>query len=381
MLCGFITGWTGPLIPCIARERSLDLSEAGLIVSVSAAGSMLTLLLGKTVTDKYGSSGCLAFAAALLGLGMSGIVVAPNLLLIALSAFVLGMGSGFNSIGSATTAFDTGGGASAMNKLNFFFGVGALIGPMIAWAGTSSPWSYHGVYGFGAMFALAAFIGLIKLSSRAVVVGKARMGSSIMGSLTLWAYALVIFLYVGIETGTATWLYTYLQKYCGLSVAMASLCMTTLWGGLTTSRMMGIFLTKRIKARKVNIVAISCAVGALVLLCSGVHPLFFTVALVAALGLGYGPVFPNTVASANERFAGNASTASAVVITSGAVGAITVPLLIGFCFKTVGLRPGMEVIAGLAFLMFLVFLSLGLDRANISSSGSKAGSEAGSAAA
>jgi len=326
---------------------------------------MLMLLSGKFMTDRFGSGKCMAMAAILLACGLSGVAIAPNLLFIAISAFVVGAGSGLNSIASTTTVVDTGGGASAMNKLNFFFGVGALAGPLIALAGTSSPWSYHVVYLFGACFALAVLSRLRNLQPVPAVARAERKGPSILSSPILWTYAMVIFLYVGIETGTAAWLYTYLEKFCGLSVASASICMTVLWGGLTTSRMLGIFLTRKVKARKVNIVAILLALTALSLLASGSHALALTVVLVALLGLGYGPVFPNTVASANERFAENSSTASAVVITSGAVGGITVPLLIGYCFKSIGLKPGMEVIAGLAALMFLVFLLLGLDRGKV----------------
>jgi fucose permease len=51
-----------------------------------------------------------------------------------------------------------------------------------------------------------------------------------------------------------------------------------------------------------------------------------TLALVLLLGLGYGPIFPNVLAAANEHFMPDTTTTSSVVITSGAVGGITLPL-------------------------------------------------------
>lgn len=361
MLCGFNTGWTGPLIPAIAKARALDLTEAGLMVSVSAAGSMVTLLLGKLVVDRWGSGGCLTLSVSLLFLGLAGIALAPNLILIALASFIVGTGSGFNSIGATTAAFDTGGGASAINKVNFFYGVGALAGPLIAWAGLASPWSYHVVYLCGALAAGVILSYLFRLSSTAGRTHERSAGQPILGIPWLWAYALVIFIYVGIETGTAAWLFTYLQRECSLSVGLASICMTTLWGGLTASRMLAIFLTRKFSARRVNFVSMMMAITALALLTFNQH-IVVTVILVALLGLGYGPIFPNTVANSNERFAVNSTMASTVVITSGAVGAIFVPILIGYCFKNIGLKPGMEVIAVLALIMFLVYLALGLER-------------------
>ncbi|MFA6210309.1 MAG: MFS transporter [Candidatus Obscuribacterales bacterium] len=360
LLAGLNTGWTGPLIPKIAQSKGIDLDLAGSIVSVSACGSMLMLLLGKLLCEKLGSRNSLRLAAVIAGIGMVTVSFGPGLVVLAIGAFVIGCGTGLNSIASTTSVLlsDTASSAAALNRVNLFFGIGALAGPLIAWAGLSSHWSYHVVYLFGAAFAFTCAL-LLKIQNP----GKKLVTESepITGNIkkpVLWLFALVIYLYVGMEVSSAAWLFTFLQKYSALDLALASISMTVLWAGLTLGRTISVFLCGRYSSIKITLMGMALAASSLLALACFSNLGVATLAIVLLLGLGYGPIFPNVLAAANEHFMPDTTTTSSVVITTGAVGGITLPLLAGYGFTHLSWQMGMLFLFAVCSSMLALYLLL-----------------------
>ncbi len=360
-LAGLNTGWSGPLIPKIAEANNIALGLAGSMASITAGGGMLMLMLGKIFCDKLGSRNCLRLAAVIIAAGMVAIAMGPNLQFLALGAFILGCGTGLNSIASTTSVLvsDTASSASALNKVNLFFGIGALAGPQVAWAGLSSPWSYHAVYIFGAVFALTCALVLkIQKPSAKYVAPEEAIKSQIIGEPILWLYALLLYLYVGMEVSSATWLFAFLQKYCSLDLAMASINMTILWAGLTAGRLISVFLCDRYSSSKITLMGIALSTSAFGALALAAHAGVWTLLMVLLLGVGFGPIFPNILAAANEHFKPDTTTTSTVVISSGAIGAITVPMLTNYCFTQIGWQQGMFVLCGLDCILLILFCVL-----------------------
>jgi fucose permease len=359
-LTGLNTGWSGPLIPKIAQLNGIELGLAGHMVSISACGSMLMLVLGKILCEKFTSRNCLRIAAAIVGCGMLTIALGPNVALLALGAFVAGCGSGLNSIASTTSVLgDITRSASNLNKVNLFFGIGAVVGPLVAWAGLTTQWSYHLVYLVGALYALAFALTMrFSPTPAATIITTAAPSPRILKRPALWIFALVIYMYVGMEVSSAAWLFTYLQKFSGLDLALASISMTILWIGLTLGRLASVFLCNRYSAARITISGMVLASAALLCLALFNGLGAATLAMVLLLGLGFGPIFPNTLAAANDYFRANTTTASTVVISCGAVGGITVPMLANFCFNQVAWQFGMFVLLGLACTMLTVFILL-----------------------
>ena len=360
LLAGLNTGWTGPLIPKIAQIKGIDLVLAGSIVSVSASGSMLMLLLGKIICEKLGSRNSLRLAAVIAGIGMVTIAVAPGLAVLAIGAFVIGCGTGLNSIASTTSVLlsDTASSAAALNRVNLFFGIGALAGPLVAWAGLSSPWSFHIVYLFGAAFAFICAL-VLKIQNpgkKPIAVSQPVTGN--IKQPILWLFALVIFLYVGMEVSSAAWLFTFLQKYSALDLALASISMTVLLAGLTLGRTISVFLCGRYSSIKITLLGMALTASSLLSLACFSNLGMGTLALVLLLGLGFGPIFPNVLAAANEHFMPDTTTTSSVVITSGSVGGITLPLLAGYCFNNFSWQIGMLFLFAVCTSMLALYLAL-----------------------
>jgi FHS family glucose/mannose:H+ symporter-like MFS transporter len=171
----------------------------------------------------------------------------------------------------------------------------------------------------------------------------------------LWLFAAIIFLYVGIETSCAAWLYTFLAKFTRLDLSLCAFSMSVLWGGLTFGRLISIKLCSKYSPYLVTTLATVLIMASLALLSSFSGLGFLALALVFLMGLGFAPIYPNSVGLANERYPAAKSTATMVVICSGSLGGTLLPLAIGAAFTKLSLQFGMSSLALVALVMsFLV---------------------------
>lgn len=370
LLNGLNNGWFGPLIPVIAKAQNLPITYASVLVSFCYASSILAMCLGKVMIDTIGLRASSMVSAILMGIGLGVIGVAQGGNILAAGGAALGFGAGLNSITGTTCAlkFNTTGSASALNRLNFFFGAGSLVGPIIAWAGTMTLWSYHGIYGLGAIASIgfALFLALSsihfeKSSSADPSNGDAAATQPLeWRNPILWLYALVNFIYVGLEAAVATYLFVYLSDVLELHAGIASVGMSCVWGGLTAGRLSGMILCKKYSTTIVTAAAMAIAVVSLIVLTMVPLPHYAALVLSAFIGLGYGPIFPNVVATVSNKFPSCSTSAAAAAIIVGAFGGISFPVLMGKVFTSIGMRHAMGMLAVAAAVMLVLFLVLEL---------------------
>lgn len=361
-LAGLNCGWFGPLVPSIAVSQKVPLVEAGSLISVYSGGSLIPLAIGRQLVEKFGGRNCLLAAALLFASGLGILSLGAGIIGMSVGAAALGVGAGLNGISGTICLLRlaTGSSAASLGRLNVFFGIGALLGPVVALAGLNSPWSYHAVYAFGALYALVVFMSILFAKGIDVRVPPSdAMGSKFQPFQTpALLYTASVFLYVGIEVALATWLFTYLNASCNLSKDLAGWSMTALWGGLTAGRMTAVQLFKYIPARRIAIAAMGLASCVILLL--AMHPGLgaASLAVIFLLGLGFGPIFPTLVSSASERYKQHSASITSLVVTAGALAGITFPLFVGQLFLKFGHRPGMLVLALFSSALPLVFYTV-----------------------
>ncbi|MCC7530733.1 MAG: MFS transporter [Candidatus Melainabacteria bacterium] len=358
-LAGLNCGWFGPLVASIASAQKMHLVEAGSLISVYSAGSLIPLAIGRQLVERFGGRKCLLAAALLFCGGLAIMSFGSHIIGLSIGAAALGVGAGLNSIAGTICILRlaSGSSAAAVGKLNVFFGIGALLGPVIALMGLNSPFSYHAVYVFGAIFALVVFLAAFFSQQLDVRVPAPDSHSSDFHPMQTPAlmYTAAVFLYVGIEVAVATWLFTYLNMTCLLSKDLAGWSMTALWAGLTTGRMLAVYLFRYYPADRI---AFSCMVLVLSgILCLALLPHLGAAALmvVCVLGMGLGPIFPTLISSASERYGENSASVTSLVVTAGAFAGITFPLIIGQVFSRAGHQQGMLVLALSASILSVVF--------------------------
>ena len=124
-----------PLIPIIATQLGADLAMSGLIASALVVGQLCGNLPAGWLVARVGERLAMASAGTLALAGVAGLVFAPNLALLSLSVFLIGMCAA--AFGLARHAFMTtrvplSYRARALSLLGGTFRLGMFIGPFVA---------------------------------------------------------------------------------------------------------------------------------------------------------------------------------------------------------------------------------------------------------
>ena len=360
LLASLNTDWIGPLIPAISKARDIPLTELGALLSVQYTGCLLTMSLGKKTVDWLGIKGSLVVASTIAGAGFLTFALATSPDFLWFGSLLIGAGTGINAIVGTLVVLRLAreNSATALNKVHLFFGLGALLGPLVAWTAHRCGWQYNSAFFFATIASIAILILTVQaseLEKRPEEVNAPR-SIEILKSPALWLYSLVMFFYVGIESGATAWLFVFLREASKMPHAEASLGMSMLWIGLTASRH---FCGRLCQKYPPPTVALSfMLLSALGLLALTINPQLglFSLGLVALIGFGFGPVFPTVLALVNNRYDSSAALVSTVAITTGFLGGMIFPYSVGKIFEQAGIVSGMGFVTAGAVLMILIFL-------------------------
>ena len=357
-MAGFHAGWLGPFLPRISRSLNVSIDLAGLAVSVSAAGGVLALLAAGEISRRWSARAVLTGAMVLIATGTLLLAMAPRLSIYLLGAFLLGPGYGAVDVAGNTLVVELNRDrlSGALNFLHLLFGLGALIGPIIAGVAMTHGVPYWFVFGGGATFA-ALIAAALYITPAPEIRVRAAGGDGLVTMLShpfIWLVGAVLFFYVAAEAGIGTWLFVYLRRAGLFSVSLASGGVSMYWFGLVLGRAAGGIIGNRFAVRTVTMIAALLSLIAVVTLVMA--PTTHTIAGVATMliGLGYGPIFPNMIAIGAERFSTELERMSSIVIAGGAIGAIFGPWAMGYALVVAGPRASMEVALAITALMLMV---------------------------
>jgi fucose permease len=364
LMVGINSGWIGPLLPQISRAAHLPIERAGLIVSASAAGYFISVLIAGEINQQLSAQKILVGAMAFFTAGLTGLAVAPGFAGLLSAGFLIGLANGGIDIGANALIAELNRErlASALNYLHVLFGVGALLGPLIVSAAFASRVPYWWVFGGGAMVcaAIAFRLGV----TPAIEVRLAPAPGSDNGFIPMlsrpliWAISAVMFLYVGAEIGIGTWLFLFLRTAGALNPLLASSGVSLYWLGLVCGRAFGGRLGHRIALPQFTMLASALSAAALVILIAAPAAGGLAASAVFLIGFGYGPVFPNMIAVGATRFPAEVGRMTSIVVAGGALGGIVGPWIMGHAIADVSARASMEVALAATIAMATLAISL-----------------------
>jgi len=364
LMVGINSGWIGPFLPEISRTAHLPIERAGLIVSASAAGYFISLLIAGEIHQQLSAQKILVGAMVLFTAGLAGLAIAPGLAGLLCAGFVIGLAGGGIDIGANALIVELNRErlASALNYLHVLFGVGALLGPLLVSAAFATHLPYWWVFGGGAI--ACAMIGVRLGVTPAAEVRVAPAGGSENGFILMlsrpliWVISAVMFLYVGAEVGIGAWLFLYLQMAGALGPMLASSGVSLYWLGLVCGRVFGGRLGHRIALPQFTMLASALSAAALMILIVAPTTGVLAASAVFLIGSGYGPVFPNMIAVGATRFPSEVGRMTSIVVAGGALGAIVAPWIMGQAIANVSARASMEIALGFTIAMAALALSL-----------------------
>ena len=372
MVLGTLQALYGPAIPAFRARFGVTPAAAGLGLSADFAGAIAGVVLYHLLLARAGDRRLLSGSFALMAAGMILFALAPSWPLALGAALVTGFGSGGIDYG-LNHLFATGFGhrsTAMLNLLNAFFGVGAVIGPvLIGVVGAARyPW----------LFGAAAVVSLLLIPTlrgvRANVAG-ARAGEATVGEpppgesaagdrpageasagdlaaakppaagtgagesrpgtrtgAIVAAFVAVYVLYVAIESGVGGWEPTQLEAV-GYGASVAATATSVFWLALTVGRFVAVPVSLRWPAPAIVTV---CCLGMAAFLLLAAIPAAAPWAY-AGVGLWCAPIWATGLPWLT-RSAPRVAAASAYVMASSMVGGVAFPPLLGRAIEVAGVR-------------------------------------------
>ncbi|MBA3469819.1 MAG: MFS transporter [Herpetosiphonaceae bacterium] len=335
---GLLVAALGPALPDLAQNAGSTLAALGAVYTALFSGAFLAQLVVGPLSDRLGQRPLVVAGMVLIGAGMFGISLSGSLTLTLACAAVAGLGHGTLIVVMhvlIAQLFSTGS-VSALNLINVFFGVGAVSGPALAglalqrWE-TALPVLW---FGGGLLLAQLALVPLMATGSLpARAAGVAPQQIQIYKIPALWLLGILLFVYIGLESGVGGWTTAYLERSAGLTKASAAWAASGFWLALTGGRVAGAIIGTRMPPTRLLQISVagSLAGGLAFALGSGNGPI--SIGAILLMGFCFGPVFPTTVSLTTASFPQAQGSATSLVVAIGNTGGIVLPWLLGFLLE------------------------------------------------
>ncbi len=356
MVFGLISAVLGPTLPGLAKNVGTTISQISLVFTAQALGYLGGALVGGRLFDRIPGNRLLGVIMLVMGLSVFLVPLIGCFWVLILVFVILGSTHGSLEVGANTIIVWMFGRKVGpyMNAMHFFFGVGAILSPIIVAriiaAGGDIRWAYW-LLGCAAI-PVAVWLG--RLSSpkhlEETNTGEVSPTSWVLVALI----ALLLFLYVAAEVSFGGWIYTYTVNTFGPEWRTTAAVLTSaFWGALTFGRLVSIPLALRLQPKTVLVGdLLGCLVSiGLIALLPGSVPILW----IGTIGLGFfmAAFFPTTVTLAGQRVQLHARVSSWFFVGAGA-GGMVLPWVIGQLFESIG--PG--VVTSLIFVDLLATLAV-----------------------
>lgn len=364
---GLGTSIIGVAWPAIQQEMGLPVSYGGYISTFrTLAVIMVCYFLGKLLA-RFGIAKVCLLASIVMLVGWLGFAVSPSYGWLLVSALPLGLGAG--ALDSGLNDFMAQYYSSTIvNWLHSFFGLGAIIGPLIVAGTVSHPGGWRTAYFMISgiqVFITLLLIAALPLWKKVMATRKHseevhveptdyRAANAKLHPIKMpgmgWSIS-CFFLYCGIETCIAMWTATWLIQTHGMDDAKASGLVSIYFFGIMISRILsGVAAVKLTNHLLLRISGLLLVAGGITMLLGAPIEVILII-----LGLGSGPFMPVMLHDSPRRFGAAGKTNPVGFQMSFAfVGGTVVTPIVGMLLQGIGFHFFPAVIVLLAVLLFLM---------------------------
>ncbi|WP_254059680.1 sugar MFS transporter [Granulicella sp. L46] len=350
LLAGLGTVMLGPLMPTLLHDWRLTDQQGGLLLAAKFVGSFLG---GVSVPRRLrlGVLGGMVFACA----GFGAFALSVGLMSGAACLFVGGFGLGqiiasTNILIGRRYREHTG---SALASVNFFWSLGAVLCGVIAAAALPRFHLRGPLLTFAGLFLMTGLGGLLNPSQKAAATAESSaVAAPPLPMPILTRFALLLFLYGGLETCMTGWLTTYTLRFSDVRLLGGQSAIVLLWSALTAGRALSSAALRVVREATLQRIGLALSALLIAALVTTRHGPLLSLYCVL-LGLSLAPFFPTTFALLMKRRP-TAREAGFILAVSG-LGAALFPWLMGFVSTESGsLRVAMAVPLGLALILLIL---------------------------
>lgn len=345
IVLGLVSASLGPTLPWLAAKLATQPEALGLLFTARGVGYLLGSLACGRLYDRQPAHPLLITAILLLAASMAAVPFLPSRVAVLAIMLIVGGAQGLLDVGNNTTLMRVHGAKVApfMNALHCFYGVGAMISPVIV----DAAGGLDSAYWILAMTLLPA-AGWLAMVASPTVPEPATSPTANEGSThapILAAFVLFFLFCQGAESGFGGWIYVIAGER-GFSDGAAAKLLSSFWATFTIGRVLAIVVATRVRPKSMlTIDLLGALVSATVLLTvPGSTGLWL-----GTLGLGIclASVFPAALALAGESLSLTGAVTSRIFV-GASVGTITMPWIIGESFALGAQAPMLTVLLNLA---------------------------------
>jgi fucose permease len=352
LLAGLGTVLLGPILPFLADRWQLTDTQSGILLGAKFLGAFL----GGISVPRRLRVGILA-GAILCAVGFGAFALSTGLISGAASLFIGGLGLGeiiasTNILAGRRYTSHTG---SALASLNFFWSLGAVATGLLA-AALLPRFQIRGpVLSFAGLFLVVGLGGLLNPSHADAETVTDPPNKPALPRQTLIHFALLLFLYGGLETCMTGWLTTYTLRFSDAHLLGGQSAVVLLWTALAAGRALASAALRYARESVVQRTGLALsAVFIAALAFTGHAPALSLICIL--LGLSLAPFFPSTFALLIKQ--GPSAREAGFILAVSGLGAALFPWLMGVLSTHTGsLRTAMVIPLLLAIAMLLLSLT------------------------
>ena len=368
VLIGVASGAWGVLLPSLSAYYNVDKSVVGLLFFASAVGYFLSALSTGFLTAKLGQRWYLVTGTATFMLCCVLLALKLPFALVLFIRLFQGMATGILEAGLNLFVAALPNNTALLNYLHAFYGVGALVGPLIASTVLAFSWGWNTAILIWTFLALPLLIGLLALfrhqSSGAAHEGQTGEGENgLLAALKIpvvWFATLFLLFYVGVEVSLGSWGYTFLLENRHESDLLAGGIVSGYWLGLTLGRFILNHIAGRLRLGLSGLMY-TC-MGGIVL---GILMIWLIPGVVASAvafcltGLSLGPIYPSTVALVPDIVPSRmVSSAIGFLVGLSILGVALFPWIAGALAQYTGIWSLLPYSVGLTVIMLALWWTI-----------------------
>ncbi|HZO87954.1 MAG TPA: MFS transporter [Chthonomonadaceae bacterium] len=327
-------GGVSVLLPFLGKTFGLGPEVEGRLFPADFGGFVVGVVVCGYLSDRWGRKAVLLLGLSGYALGLALFGKAPTFNLALLAAALFGAGSGAMETVASALASDLYPGRRAfmINAIQVAFGVGAAIGPTLAYRllaiGTNWRMLYLGLALANVLLCVALALQSVPRSAHGPEALNFRTLLAVLKRPAFGALCLAQGLYVGAETGFFLWMPTYFQARLPGGAAWAGLVVTVFWLAMTVGRVTTGALVERMPLLRLAQWLAWCGALCSTLALIGSTPAWVMLC-VALTGLFFSGIYGVVLAETGARFPTVAGTAFGGVVALGGLGGAALPWAIG----------------------------------------------------
>lgn len=341
LLFGIVMISLGSILPEVTDKFQLNDAQAGILLTLLPSGILLGSLVFGPLADWLSYKHVLVSGSILTFIGLEGLVFTELSSVLHLSVLCIGAGGGMlngitNSLVSAISEEDH---SANLSVLGVFFGVGALLTPVVLG-------SLKGIYDFEWIFTwLGLLIVLPVLFFLLIRFPKSTetMGVPIKPALKmvkdplLLLFGFILFFQSGIEGLTNNWTTTYLENVKEINAANALFLLSSFVGALTVARIvLGKILRIFIPFQVLLVSLLVTLAGCFSWVFGSTY--FVLIIGVVCIGTGLAAGFPVVLGYIGQTYTQFSSTAFSIAITIALIGNVVTNFVMGQVSEYYGVK-------------------------------------------